>query len=412
MGLLVAIIGLPQSGKTSLFNALTRAGAPVSGYQTTTVQANTAIVPVPDERVDRLTEIFHPRKKTFTTAEFVDVAGLASAKDNDTREGLSAEFIGHIRTADALVRVVRCFENPTVAGTVDAARDVAELATTLTLTDLATIEKRHERTVKVARSGDKKSGPELELLARVQAALETGAPASSLEFTPPDRAIIDDLFLLTMKPHLYVANVSESLLGEAGDMLVTIAAMSPDAATKFAATQQGERRAVAEIGARARREGTEAIAVSAKLEAELQELAPEDAAEYLEALGLPALGADRVVQAGYRLLNLITFLTAGEDEVRAWTVRAGSKAPTAAGKVHTDIERGFIRAEVVRYEDLVAGAALPPCAKKASCAWKGGTTSSRMATWRTFASTSANERRSRLPFRRRRAVLPVSVVQL
>lgn len=356
MALTVGIIGLPQSGKTTVFNALTRAGAPVTGYPTSTVQANLAVVNVPDERVERLTEIFVPKKKTLATVEFVDVAGMAATGDDQKREGLSAEFLGHIRNADALAVVVRCFTSAAVphpAGSVDAARDMDDLLTTLILTDLAAVERRHERTTKAAKSGDKKYQPELEVLARVQEDLSAGQPASAIAFTPAERVIIDELFLLTLKPRLYVANVSEGVLGAAGDLLAELALGGGDPAATVAA-QRDELRFVAQVGARARAEHTEAIAVSAKLEAELNELTAEDAAEYLAALDLPQLGADRVIQAGYRLLNLITFLTAGEDEVRAWTVKAGSRAPTAAGKIHTDIERGFIRAEVTPYPDLIA----------------------------------------------------------
>lgn len=355
MALTVGIIGLPQSGKTSLFNALTRSQAPTTGYATGTVQANRAIVPVPDTRVDRLTAIFHPLKQTYATVEFVDVAGMANV-DGERREGLSAEFLGHIRVADALAIVVRCFQNPSVphpTGTVDAGRDMADLLTTLIITDLTTVERRLDRTTKAAKSGDKKLVAEAEFLQRLRGELENGVPASRLSFTEAERATADDLFLLTMKPRLYVANVSEGILGTAGDLLTRIALSGGDPQSGMAALT-GELHSVAEVGLRARADHAEAIAVSAKLEAELNDLAPEDASDYLAMLDLPQLGADRVIQAGYRLLNLITFLTAGEDEVRAWTVRAGSRAPTAAGKVHTDIERGFIRAEVVRYDDLVA----------------------------------------------------------
>jgi ribosome-binding ATPase YchF (GTP1/OBG family) len=353
MTLTVGIIGLPQSGKTSLFNALTHASAPVTGYPTSTVQANMAIINVPDERVERLAEIFHPRKKTLATVEFVDVAGLASAAADQPRTGLSAEYLGHIRNADALAVVVRCFVHPTVPGTVDAQRDMDDLMTTLLLTDLMSVERRIERTQKAAKSGEKKYQAELDLLQRVHQELSSGTSASQIALDAADRAVIDELFLLTLKPRLYVANVSEATLGPAGDLLASLALGSIDPAAAIA-IQQGELRAVAQVGARAKAERSEAIAVSAKLEAELNDLPPEEASEYLSMLNLPQLGADRVIQAGYRLLNLVTFLTAGEDEVRAWTVRAGSKAPTAAGKVHTDIERGFIRAEVVRYEDLIA----------------------------------------------------------
>ncbi len=356
MALTVGIIGLPQSGKTSLFNALTKAGAQVSGYPTSTVQANLAVVQVPDERLEVLADIFQPKKVTYTTVEFADVAGIGQASEMDKREGLSAEFLGHLRNADALAVVVRCFDNPQSPhplGGVDAARDLAELDTELALTDLATLERRIERTARAAKSGEKKYQVELEALRQVQAALNEGKMARDVPLAPQDEALVRELFLLTMKPRLYIANVSEDLLGAAADLLAAIAEGKVDP-EEAARQQTGDLRSVAQVGARARAEGAQAVAVSARLEAELSELTDEEAAEYLEALGLPKLGADRVIQAGYRLLNLLSFLTAGEPEVRAWTITRGMKAPQAAGKIHSDIERGFIRAEVVRYEDLVS----------------------------------------------------------
>jgi GTP-binding protein YchF len=345
MALTVGIIGLPLSGKTTLFNALTRAGAEISGYPTSTVQANRAVVQVPDGRLDRLAEIFNPRKVVPTSIEFVDVAGLGQAGEMAKREGLSAEFLGHIRNADALAIVVRCFENaqaPHPAGSLDAGRDLDDLLTELALTDLATVDKRIEGTARKAKSGDKKFGEELAFLNRLREPLNEGRPASELEYSQAERAILGELFLLTMKPRLYVTNVGEDALAAASDLVAG------------SGSGEGELACAAAVRDRARAENAEVIAVSARLEAELGELSPDDAAEYLAALGLPTLGADRVVQAGYRELNLISFLTAGEDEVRAWTITRGTKAPVAAGKIHTDIERGFIRAEVVHYDDLMA----------------------------------------------------------
>jgi ribosome-binding ATPase len=348
MALTVGIIGLPQAGKTTLFNALTSAGAQVSGYPTSTVQANRAVVPVPDARLERLAEIYHPRKVVPTTVEFVDVAGIGQATETSRREGLSAEFLGHIRNADALAIVLRCF--PTAESSADALRDLDELMAELALTDLATVDKRMDATAKKAKSGDKKLLEELEVLRRVREHLNEGLPASALQPTSQEEAVLRELFLLTMKPRLYVANVSEDALGAAGELVD--AADTPTLAA--AAAGEGELAQVARVVRRAREEGAEVVAVSARLEAELRDLPPADAEEYLAALGLPRLGTDRVIQAGYRALNLISFLTAGEDEVRAWTVTRGSKAPTAAGKIHTDFERGFIRAEVVHYDDLMA----------------------------------------------------------
>ncbi|HEX5158951.1 MAG TPA: redox-regulated ATPase YchF [Ktedonobacterales bacterium] len=357
MALTVGIIGLPLSGKTTLFNALTRAGAEISGYPTSTVQANRAVVQVPDERLTRLAEIFHPRKIVPTAIEFVDVAGIGQEAAGAKHEGLSAEFLGHIRNADALAIVVRCFENPQAphpAGSVNATRDLDDLMAELAITDLATVDKRIDSTGRKAKSGDKKFGEELEFLRRLRDHLNEGRPASELHYSTLDENVLRELFLLTMKPRLYVVNVGEDILGEAG-ALVESAAATP---------ATGELACVAASRDRARAEGAEIVAVSAKLEAELGELPEEDAAEYLAALGLPKLGADRVIQAGYRALNLISFLTAGEDEVRAWTVTSGSKAPAAAGKIHTDFERGFIRAEVVHYDDLMADSGSMKTAKE------------------------------------------------
>jgi len=350
MALTVGIIGLPQSGKTTLFNALTRAGAQTSGYPTSTVQANRAVVEVPDERLARLAKIFHPRKIVPTTVEFVDVAGLGQATEETRREGLSAEFLGHIRNADALAIVVRCFDNPAAphpAGSIDARRDLDELLTELALTDLATVEKRIESTQRKAKTGDKKVLEELEFLKRLREHLSEGGLAAELTYTGVEEAVQRELFLLTMKPWLYVVNVGEDALGAAGTLLE---GSEPEG------ERAGDLACAAVVRDRARKAGAgaEIVAVSAKLEAELGELPAEDAAEYLAALGLPQLGADRVIQAGYRALSLVSFLTAGEDEVRAWTVTRGSKAPTAAGKIHSDFERGFIRAEVVHYDDLMA----------------------------------------------------------
>jgi GTP-binding protein YchF len=353
MGLTVGIIGLPQAGKTTLFNALTSAGAQVSGYPTSTVQANRAVVSVPDERLTRLAEIFHPRKVVPTTVEFVDVAGIGQATETTRREGLSAEFLGHIRNADALAIVLRTFPND--AGAADPIRDLDELMAELALTDLASVEKRIESTSRKAKSGDKKFQDELEMLRRLRDHLNEGLPASSFTYSSLDEPVVRELFLLTMKPRLYVANVSEDVLGASAELVD---------GTAPTATPTGELAQMARVVERARAEGAEVVAVSARLEAELRDLSPEDAAEYLETLGLPRLGSDRVIQTGYRALNLISFLTAGEDEVRAWTVTQGSKAPTAAGKIHTDFERGFIRAEVVHYDDLMENAGSMKVAKE------------------------------------------------
>ena len=346
MALTVGIIGLPLSGKTTLFNALTRAGAQITGYPTSTVQANRAVVQVPDDRLDRLAEIFHPRKVVPTTVEFVDVAGIGQLAETEKREGLSAEFIGHIRNADALAVVLRCFENPQAphpAGSVNPVRDLDDLMAELAITDLATVDKRIETSARKAKSGDKKLAEEVEFLRRLRDHLNEGLPASAMTFSAPEEIVLKELFLLTIKPRLYVANVGEDALAGAAALVEGTAG----------ADASGELVHVAALRSRATADGAELVAVSARLEAELGELPAEDAAEYLASLGLPPLGADRVIQVGYTTLNLISFLTAGEDEVRAWTVTRGSKAPVAAGKIHTDFEKGFIRAEVVSYDDLM-----------------------------------------------------------
>jgi len=366
MSLTIGIIGLPQSGKTTLFNALTKAGAPISGYATSTVQANMAVVQVPDPRLEPLAEIFHPKKVTYATVEFVDVAGIGHSAHtaNDKREGLSAEILGHIRNADALAIVLRTFENsnvPHIYDNIDPNRDLDSLNAELALTDLATVERRIERSTKAAKSGDKKYQQELEVLRLLQESLNDLKLVSQLELLAQDKAVLNELFLLTMKPRMYVLNVSEDMLSEANDLLERIAIGN----NVDVATLEGELKGIAIIAQRAKAEGSEVVAVSARLEAELVELPEEDAVEYLDSLGLPKLGADRVIQVGYRLLNLITFLTAGEDEVRAWTVTKGAKAPEAAGKIHTDIERGFIRAEVTHYNDFMAsGGSFAAASKK------------------------------------------------
>src|SRR5438874_3288628 len=364
MALTIGIIGLPQSGKTTLFNALTKAGAPISGYVTSTVQANIAVVQVPDARLAPLAEIFNPRKVTYATVEFVDVAGMGqSMQAAAEKRGLSAEFLGHIRNADALAIVLRTFANsnvPHIHGDIDPNRDLDSLYAELAMTDLATVEKRIERTRKAAKSGDKKYIQELEVLQLLQEALNELRLVSQLDLLAQDHAVLDELFLLTLKPRMFVLNVSEDVLGAANDLLQRIAAAEDVESESL----EPELKGIVTVARRAKAEGSEVVAVSARLEAELTELPEEDANEYLEALGLPQLGTDRVIQVGYRLLNLITFLTAGEDEVRAWTVTKGAKAPEAAGKIHSDIERGFIRAEVTRFEDFMACGSFAAATKK------------------------------------------------
>lgn len=371
MALTIGIIGLPQSGKTTLYNALTRANAPISGYASSTVQANIAVVQVPDKRLPALAEIFQPRKVTPTTVEFVDVAGMGQSEQaGKEKQGLSAEFLGHIRNADALAIVLRTFANdnvPHTYDTIDSNRDLESLNAELILTDLSSVDRRIERTRRAAKSGDKKYQQELDVLRRFQETLNELKMISQLELSAQDHAVLKELFLLTVKPRMYVLNVSEDILGSANELLTSIANNENIALD----TLSEELRGIAKIARHAKDEGSEVVAVTARLEAELVELSEEEAQEYLGALGLPQLGADRVIQVGYRLLNLITFLTAGEDEVRAWTVTQGAKAPEAAGKIHSDIERGFIRAEVIAFDEFMACGSFAAATKKGTLRLEG-----------------------------------------
>lgn len=324
------------------------------------------MVQVPDARLQPLADIFHPKKVTPTTVEFVDVAGVGqhTQDSSEKKQGLSAEFLGHIRNADALAIVLRTFENsnvPHVYDNIDPNRDLDSLNAELALTDLTSVERRIERSQKAAKSGDKKYLAEIETLKKLQAALNELSLVSQVELDSQEKGVLSELFLLTVKPRMYVLNVSEDVLGDANELLYAIATGESVGVSALSSELKG----VAQIAQRAKTEGAEIVAVSARLEAELVELPAEDAAEYLELLGLPKLGADRVIQVGYRLLNLITFLTAGEDEVRAWTVTKGAKAPEAAGKIHSDIERGFIRAEVTSFDDfMTCGGSFAAAAKK------------------------------------------------
>src|SRR5947208_3294557 len=280
MSLTIGIIGLPQSGKTTLFNALTKAGAPISGYATSTVQANIAVVQVPDPRLQPLADIFKPKKVTPTTVEFVDVAGIgqASQTHKEKREGLSAEFLGHIRNADALAIVLRTFANsnvPHIYDTIDPNRDLDSLNAELALTDLATVERRIERTTKAAKSGDKKYLQELEVLRLLQDALNELKPIPRETLLVQDHAVLDELFLLTLKPRMYVLNVSEDVLAAANDLLARIAAGEDVDVDKL----EGELKGIATVARRAEAEGADVVAVSARLEAELAELPEDDARE-------------------------------------------------------------------------------------------------------------------------------------
>ncbi|MDA8221835.1 redox-regulated ATPase YchF [Desulfosporosinus sp.] len=331
MTLHAGIVGLPNVGKSTLFNAITQAGAEAANYPFCTIDPNIGMVEVPDSRLQKLADMVHPKKIVPATVEFVDIAGLV--KGASKGEGLGNKFLSHIREVDAIVHVVRCFEDENVIhveGNVNPKRDIETIDLELVLADMESIEKRSERTSKLLKTGDKKAQGEIALLERLKEVFNQGKGARSLTFTDEERDILKGFSLLTLKPVLYVANVSETGLATAAD--------NPY---------------VQQVKAIAAEEGAEVVVVCAQIEAEIAELEADEKDAFLEDLGLEESGLDRLIRVAFHLLGLMTFFTAGPIEVKAWTIYQGTKAPKAAGVIHTDFEHGFIRAEVVSYKDFV-----------------------------------------------------------
>ncbi len=326
----IGIVGLPNVGKSTLFNSITKAGAECANYPFCTIEPNVGVVAVPDERIETLAQIYKPQKVTNAIVEFVDIAGLV--KGASKGEGLGNKFLSHIRETDSIVQVVRCFENSNIVhvdGNVEPIRDIETINFELIFADLETIDKRLEKARKMLKS-DKKYQFEIDTLEKVKQALEAGKCARTLEYSDEELEVMKDSFLLTMKPVLYVANIDESEIE------------NPEANEN-----------VKKVKEYAKQEGAEVICLCVKIEEELSTLEKEEKLEMLEALGLEESGLDKLIKASYKLLGLISFLTAGEPEVRAWTIKNGTKAPQAAGKIHSDIERGFIKAEVISFEDFM-----------------------------------------------------------
>ena len=337
----IGIVGLPNVGKSTMFNSITKAGAECANYPFCTIEPNVGVVGVPDERLDELTKMYKPQKTTHAVIEFVDIAGLV--KGASKGEGLGNKFLSHIRETDSICEVVRCFEDSNIVhvdGRVDPIRDIETINLELIFADIETVNKRLDKARKNLKA-DKKYQQEIDLLEKIKENLENGISARSIDFNEEEQEIVRDMFLLTTKPILYIANISEEQLEDAeNDELVK------------------------KVKEYASKEKAEVIPLCVKIEEELSGLEEADKKEMLEALGMQESGLDKLIKKSYDLLGLMSFLTAGEPEVRAWTIKKGTKAPQAAGKIHSDIERGFIKAEVVSYNDLIASGSMVTAKEK------------------------------------------------
>ena len=338
----LGVVGLPNVGKSTLFNAITNAGAQAANYPFCTIEPNSGVVAVPDPRLDVLAEMYAPKKVTPASVEFVDIAGLVKGASHG--EGLGNKFLSHIRECDAIVHVVRCFEDDNIIhvdGSVDPARDIETINLELIFADMETVEKRRDKAAKLVKTGDKKYAAEAEVADKVYKHLESGKPARTCDLSDEEREIVSGWFLLTAKPVIYAANIAEDAIADSDSNPMV------QAVKKIAAEEKAE-----------------CITISAAIEEEIAGMEADERQLFLDELGIKQSGLDALITACYHLLGLIGFLTAGADECRAWTIKRGTKAPQAAGKIHTDFERGFIRAEIVPFETLKELGSMNACREK------------------------------------------------